>query len=367
MTAIRVERRDRFTSIDRRTINDCQLSWRARGLLIWLLDKPDDWETSLERLAKQGPDGKYVVRDTVEELEHFGYVVRQKNTAPGSNLTTWEWIVRERPTSQPADDFSRSVSRQPQSSTVQSPNDRRTERSETERHIETDLLKTERTLLPSASQAAEEDFSKGEPSKAEERQPEDKGTQEARAGLRGAVLDACGMDPSSVTRSAMGSLNKAISDLSAVGATPEQVQNGAAAFRTRWPNATLTATALAKHWPTLTSGDGVALVAPGERGAVVPTLVTPPEEDETPEPWVFDRSRIDEVRAHLRPTKCSQGEQEPAIGNPLPTNPTLPEARRSVLDESRLPWTVGAGLAGGTHQQRCPKRTEGGQNRGTTL
>ena len=366
MTAIRVERRDRFTSIDRRTINDCQLSWRARGLLIWLLDKPDDWVTSVDRLVKQGPDERHTVRKVVQELEHFGYIVRQKRNRQGSNLITWEWIVHERPVAHPENESPPTVTPRPLSSIGRFSDDRRTGRPKIERRIETDLLKTERTLLPSASQAAEEDLSKGEPSKAEERQPEDKGTQEAVAGLRGAVLKACGMDPSSVTRSAMGSLNKAIFDLSAVGATPEQVQNGAATFRTRWPNATLTAAALAKHWPTLTSGGG-ALVGPRERGAVVPTLVTPTEEDETPELWVFDRSRIDEVRAHLRPTKCSQADQVPAIGNPLPTNPTLPEARRSVLDESRLPWTVGAGLAGGTHQQRCPKRTEGGQNSGATL
>lgn len=38
--------------------------------------------------------------------------------------------------------------------------------------------------------------------------------------------------------------------------TPDEIRNRAIAYRTKWPNAALTPTALAKHWPTLGTQNG---------------------------------------------------------------------------------------------------------------
>lgn len=62
------------------------------------------------------------------------------------------------------------------------------------------------------------------------------------------VADACGIDRDDLTRSARGAINAAVRDLRAVGALPLEVRRRAA----RWPyDATLTPSALAKHWPQL--------------------------------------------------------------------------------------------------------------------
>lgn len=76
MTTLRVAKRNRWTSVDRKVINDERLSFGALGLLIWLLDKPDDWETSSERIAGQRKEGRDAVRTIFKELEKFGYLVR---------------------------------------------------------------------------------------------------------------------------------------------------------------------------------------------------------------------------------------------------------------------------------------------------
>ena len=62
------------------------------------------------------------------------------------------------------------------------------------------------------------------------------------------VAQACGINLTGMTRSARGQLNKACKELREIEATAEQVKAKAKAYRTQYPNATLTPTALVKHW-----------------------------------------------------------------------------------------------------------------------
>jgi biotin operon repressor len=62
------------------------------------------------------------------------------------------------------------------------------------------------------------------------------------------VTEVCGIDPTEMTRSSRGQVNKALKELREVGATEQQVRHKAKAYRTQYPNATLTPTALIKHW-----------------------------------------------------------------------------------------------------------------------
>jgi hypothetical protein len=78
VTTIRVATRKRFTQIERETANDTRLSFRARGVLLWLLDKPDDWRTSSDAIARHGKEGRDAVRAALTELEDAGYLLREK-------------------------------------------------------------------------------------------------------------------------------------------------------------------------------------------------------------------------------------------------------------------------------------------------
>lgn len=66
------------------------------------------------------------------------------------------------------------------------------------------------------------------------------------------LAEVCGIDPSELTRSARGALNRALADLRAVGATPDEIRARSAQHRRKWPNIAVTAPSLAKHWPELT-------------------------------------------------------------------------------------------------------------------
>lgn len=75
---IRVEKRQQFAIVDSRAINDARLSMRARGVLVWLLDKPDGWRVSAEAIARSTTEGRDAIRKALGELEQHGYLRRQK-------------------------------------------------------------------------------------------------------------------------------------------------------------------------------------------------------------------------------------------------------------------------------------------------
>lgn len=62
-----------------------------------------------------------------------------------------------------------------------------------------------------------------------------------------ALMDACDVEQP-ITTSARGAYNRAAKDLRSARATPDEISRRAAVFRHRWPEASLTPTALARRW-----------------------------------------------------------------------------------------------------------------------
>jgi len=72
-TIIRAPRRDRFVIIDQHAIEDNRLSWAARGLLGYLLSRPDDWKVLVNDLRKRGDLGRDGIYKLLKELRTVGY------------------------------------------------------------------------------------------------------------------------------------------------------------------------------------------------------------------------------------------------------------------------------------------------------
>lgn len=96
MIVRRAGRPRRFTVVDNTTIEDSRLTWEARGMLIYLLSKPDDWSTNREHLAGQAPNGLTVVRRVLAELETCGYLVRHRTRGEDGRIQ-WEATIYESP------------------------------------------------------------------------------------------------------------------------------------------------------------------------------------------------------------------------------------------------------------------------------
>lgn len=82
---------ENFTTLTNKCIQDNSLSFEARGLLHYLLSKPDNWEVRKEDLIAQSPNGgDYVIRRILKELETAGYIYRKKMR---NSDGTWAWVT----------------------------------------------------------------------------------------------------------------------------------------------------------------------------------------------------------------------------------------------------------------------------------
>jgi len=87
-----------YTSVDNETICDDRLSWRARGLLIFLLSKPPNWKVMVSHLAEQSPkDGKAAVMAGLQELQEYGYLVKRPRAKQSGRFNGFDVLLYEIP------------------------------------------------------------------------------------------------------------------------------------------------------------------------------------------------------------------------------------------------------------------------------
>lgn len=84
----RAPRRRRFLVVDSATVEDDRLSFRALGLLAFLLSKPDSWEVSSEQLGRERREGRDAIRAAMRELQAAGYLSRKTERDSNGQLRT---------------------------------------------------------------------------------------------------------------------------------------------------------------------------------------------------------------------------------------------------------------------------------------
>ncbi|WP_025693906.1 hypothetical protein [Paenibacillus durus] len=87
-----------FTRIVNESLQDNLLSFKARGLLAYMLSKPDSFRFHIDELVKHGTDGKDSVRAGLKELEQCGYIKRYSVKEKGK-IQSWEMDIYEKPES----------------------------------------------------------------------------------------------------------------------------------------------------------------------------------------------------------------------------------------------------------------------------
>ncbi len=92
MPIIKVARHNHgYVIIQNKALEDTRLSWKARGLLAYLLTRPADWSVNSHHLSAQSVEGRRAVLSGLKELRETGYA-ELVNTQRGR-----EWIIYESP------------------------------------------------------------------------------------------------------------------------------------------------------------------------------------------------------------------------------------------------------------------------------
>lgn len=92
-TGRRRKRKSDFVMIQNSMFEDNRLSWKAKGLLGYLLTKPDNWTVRVTDLVKHSTDGEKAVRSAIKELKTYGYLIfhRTKKKDGKWGGTVWEY------------------------------------------------------------------------------------------------------------------------------------------------------------------------------------------------------------------------------------------------------------------------------------
>ena len=85
-----------FSIFSNAIIRDSRLSYKARGILLDLLSRPDNWRISAEGLAELGTDGRVAIMSGLKELRDLGYIVTERKQDEKGHWTT-ESVVYDQP------------------------------------------------------------------------------------------------------------------------------------------------------------------------------------------------------------------------------------------------------------------------------
>lgn len=93
-----IKKENPYVQIPNSIFTDDRLSFKAKGLLGYLLSKPNDWQTKTEDLYKQSTEGYFSIRSGVGELLLTGYMELKSvfGEEPGSFSGRY-YVVMEEP------------------------------------------------------------------------------------------------------------------------------------------------------------------------------------------------------------------------------------------------------------------------------
>jgi len=92
-----IKRENPYVMISKEPLHNSVLSFKAKGLLTYLLSLPEDWQVNIAHLTKVSSDGKSSVRSAIEELEKAGYIEKRQAKSENGRFQKIEYFVYENP------------------------------------------------------------------------------------------------------------------------------------------------------------------------------------------------------------------------------------------------------------------------------
>lgn len=86
-----------YVVINRTAILNPDLSFKAKGILAYLMSRPDGWETNYVDLANRSTDGIISVRSGIKELRDAGHISQRMQREKSGRFDKTLWEVYETP------------------------------------------------------------------------------------------------------------------------------------------------------------------------------------------------------------------------------------------------------------------------------
>lgn len=86
-----------YVLINKRFLEDKNLSLKAKGLLAYCMSKPDDWEFRVESLSRALKEGIDAIYSGFKELIEFGYCTRDRHRDATGSFSRLEYTLTEEP------------------------------------------------------------------------------------------------------------------------------------------------------------------------------------------------------------------------------------------------------------------------------
>lgn len=97
MATFRVSKDKNYTTINNTGLRDERLTWKAKGILAYILSLPDDWVFYMEEVATHSKDKLDSLKSGIKELKEHGYVKRYPVKNEKGKIARWEMIIYEVP------------------------------------------------------------------------------------------------------------------------------------------------------------------------------------------------------------------------------------------------------------------------------
>ena len=96
MAVYRVVKEKNYTVVDNGFIDDPNLSWKAKGILLYFLRLPSDWKINLNEIERHATDGISSLKAGIKELTKNGYTKRQPVRDENGVFVEWETLIFEK-------------------------------------------------------------------------------------------------------------------------------------------------------------------------------------------------------------------------------------------------------------------------------
>ncbi|MDO4963185.1 MAG: helix-turn-helix domain-containing protein, partial [bacterium] len=99
MSVFRIEKTNKYTVMSNYHLKDINLSYKAKGLLSFMLSLPDYWDYSVKGITKVSKESIKAIRSILKELEDFGYLIRTRIQLDNGRFD-YEYSIYEKPYTQ---------------------------------------------------------------------------------------------------------------------------------------------------------------------------------------------------------------------------------------------------------------------------